>query len=217
MTTIAKHGTDSSGRPILASDYLWALWLRVLDDLDFTPTIIQGAYMARAGGGADDSSGFHDAGGCFDIRTWDLTADQLETLIRTLRRYGCAAWRRDHEHGGFDPHLHFVCGTDYDLAPGAAAQWRDYLAGHDGLASHGPDYEWRPSPLVTTPPEEDTMTPDDFDRIRLIVREETADAVDKALDAELNINDPHGDVRFRGMSLRAAIKRLLAKTGAVSQ
>lgn len=63
--------------------------------------------------------------------------------------------------------------------------------------------------------EDDDMKPEDWDRLRVIVREEAVDAVDKALDAELNINDPGGDARFRGMSLRAAVKKILIKTGAV--
>lgn len=183
--TASLRGIDSSGRAIYASDYLWDLWQRVLADLDFTPTIVQGAWMTLAGGGASESAGFHDRGGCFDLRTWDLTADQLETLVRTLRRYGIAAWRRDNEHGGFDPHLHFVCGTDGDLASGAAGQWADYLAGHDGLAGRGPDYEWRPSPLVTTPPEEDDMAnyADQLARIEA-AQKDTAAAVTALAKAE---------------------------------
>jgi hypothetical protein len=194
---------------------MWGWWLNVVAALGFTPTIVQGAYMSKAGGGASASAGYHDLGGCFDLRTWDLTRAQLDTLVRVLREHGAGAWRRDREHGGFDPHLHFVLGTDLPLAPGATNQWRSYVGGRDGLASNGPDYEYRPDPLITKPPPEDEMTDDDFDRIRQIIREETADAVDKALDAELNINDPKGDARFRGMSLRAAVKRLLAKTGSV--
>lgn len=154
--TVANRGVDPNGRAILATAYMWAWWLSVLAELDFSPTVVQGAFMSRVpGGGAADSAGYHDLGGCFDLRTWDLTVDQLETLVRTLRRNGAAAWRRDHEHGGFDPHLHFVLGTDHPLASGAAGQWQAYLSGHDGLAGNGPDYEWRPSPLVTTPPEDD--------------------------------------------------------------
>ena len=53
-----------------------------------------------------------------------------------------------------DPHLHLVLGTDSGLAAGAAWQWREYLAGRDGLASRGLDYHPRPDPLVTTPPED---------------------------------------------------------------
>jgi hypothetical protein len=157
--TVRAHGTDSSGRTIWATDYMWAWWERVCDDLGFRPTIVQGAFMVRNGGGASASAGYHDAGGCFDLRVWDLGASQVEDVIRTCRELGAAAWLRNTQHGGFtDPHVHFVLGADHDLDSGAAWQWRAYLAGRDGLASNGPDYHWRPTPLVTTPPEDD-MTP----------------------------------------------------------
>lgn len=106
------------------------------------------------GGGARASAGYHDKGGCLDLRTWDHTPEQAANLVRVLREWGAGAWRRDERHG-MDPHLHLVAGWDADLATGAATQWRQYLAGRDGLTSNGPDYEWRPTPLVTTPPEDD--------------------------------------------------------------
>lgn len=53
-----------------------------------------------------------------------------------------------------DPHLHMVLGSDVGLAYGAAGQWRDYLAGRDGLASRGRDYHPRPDPLPIEPPED---------------------------------------------------------------
>jgi hypothetical protein len=116
--------------------------------------------MSRVpGGGAEGSAGYHDKGGTFDLRTWNLTTAQVDLVIRFLRKHGCAAWRRNLQHGGFkDPHIHFVLGTDHDLSLGAASQWRAYLNGRDGLASDGKDYEWRPSPLVLEPPEEAEMT-----------------------------------------------------------
>lgn len=162
--TVHAYGTDTSGRTIYMTAYQHA-WLEdVTAELDFVPTIVQGAFMVRNGGGAADSAGYHDAAGCLDFRTWDLTADEAETLVRTLRRHGAAAWRRDHEHGGMDPHCHIVLGTDVPLAPGATQQWRDYVQGFDGLASRGPDYEYRPNPLVLTPPEVDDMpAPKDWD------------------------------------------------------
>ncbi len=161
--TVRPRCVDTSGRAVLATDYMWEWWLAFCDDLGWTPTIVQGAYMSQVpGGGAADSAGYHDLGGCFDLRTWDLTPVQSATLVRALRRWGAAAWRRDHDHGGFDPHLHFVLGTDLPLAPGAAAQWRDYIDGGDGIG--GRDYEHRPNPLVLTPPEE-TVKPEDIEAI----------------------------------------------------
>lgn len=157
---IVLYGTDTSGRAVYMTKYMRAWWLRVTEELGFEPTIVQGAFMARAGGGASDSAGYHDGAGCLDLRTWDRTADEIDQTIRVLRRYGAAAWRRDQRHG-MDPHIHFVLGTDRPLDGGAAYQWRQYLDGRNGLASNGPDYEWRPCPLVTEPPEDDMFSDDD--------------------------------------------------------
>jgi hypothetical protein len=154
--TVTRHGIDSSGRGIYASAYMWDWWIGVVDALTFTPTITQGAWMTLNGGGASDSAGYHDGGGCFDLRVWDLTDKQVSTLIRTIRAHGAAAWLRNPQHGGFtDPHIHLVLGTDADLDDGAAYQWRDYIAGGDGMG--GRDYHPRPNPLVLTPPEVDDM------------------------------------------------------------
>ncbi|MCL8026299.1 hypothetical protein [Nocardioides bruguierae] len=167
MPTILDRGTDTSGRQILMTP-LMAKWLEgVYSALSFTPTIVQGAFMARAGGGASESAGYHDGGGCIDFRIWDLTEDQQTRLVRVLRKHGAGAWRRDQAHGGMDPHIHIVCGWDKDLATGAQWQWQQYIAGRDGLASSGPDYEWRPTPLVTEPvlPEEFDMDDEKFRKL----------------------------------------------------
>lgn len=180
--TVSAHGVDSSGRAILSTAHMWDWWEIVVAELGFRPTIVQGAFMSRVpGGGASDSAGYHDLGGCFDLRTWDLSADQQERVVRTLRNYGAAAWRRDQRHG-MDPHLHFVLGTDKPLASGAASQWRDYIAGHNGLSGDGPDYEWRPNPLVLTPPEDDMKT-EDFDRIQAMLDAQRASIVKDLLAA----------------------------------
>lgn len=152
--TVAQHGTDSSGRGIYATAYMWAWWQDVLDALPFGDRVVvtQSAFMVRNGGGAAASGGYHDAAGTFDLRVWNLTDTEVATLVRTLRAHGAAAWLRNPQHGGFaDPHIHFVLGTDRPLSDGAASQWRDYLNGGDGIG--GRDYHSRPSPLVTTPPE----------------------------------------------------------------
>lgn len=164
--TVQSRGTDTSGRTIYGTAYMWQVWDQILADPAVAPfaskvTIVQGAFMARNGGGAAASAGYHDQAGCLDVRTWNLTGGEMEAFIRAARRHGFAFWRRDRQHGGMDPHAHGVLGTDSPLASGAAYQWRQYLAGRDGLASNGPDYEWRPSPLVTTPPPEDDMFSDD--------------------------------------------------------
>jgi hypothetical protein len=160
---------------------MWRWWEAVCRELGFTPTITQGAFMVRNGGGASASAGYHDAGGCFDLRVWDLTESQVDQTIRTLRRSGAAAWLRNPQHGGFsDPHIHLVLGTDAPLAQGASYQWLNYLGQGDGMG--GRDYHWRPSPLVDEPPAsllEDDMKPEDFDAIRKIVKEEVNTALAK--------------------------------------
>lgn len=156
--TVKQRGTDSSGRPIYASDKLWKVWRQILDDkrlAEFRSLVVitQGAWMSKAGGGASASAGVHDKGGCFDLRTRTLTLAQTLTLIKVLRENGGAAWLRNMEHGGFkDPHIHVVFGFDDDLAPSAYRQWTAYLQGRNGLASNGPDYHPRPNPIITKPP-----------------------------------------------------------------
>lgn len=177
--TVRRRGTDTSGRGIYATDHMWDWWERVLDELGFTPVIVQGAFMLRNGGGAVESAGYHDQGGCLDLRTWNLDDDQQERLVRTIRRHGAAAWRRDQRHG-MDPHLHLVLGTDKPLAPGAARQWLDYIDGRNGLDGGGPDYEWRPSPLVLTPPE-DEMNEADWQRMEKLLDTRIEAALNKPL------------------------------------
>ena len=193
--TVAPRGVDTSGRAILMSQFMADWWQAVVDRLGWEPVIIQGAWMSRVpGGGAASSAGYHDRGGCLDIRTRDLTPAQVDQLVRVLRRHGAAAWRRDQQHGGMDPHLHFVFGADADLAPGAAAQWLDYRAGGNGLtgSSAGRDYEWRPKPLVLTPPEEMFMLNDaDKQWLEAIIKAEVADAVKPIVDGlRLDIGKP---------------------------
>lgn len=167
--TVARRGADSSGRGVYATNYMWSWWLNCCDILGFTPTVVQGAFMTKAGGGANDSAGYHDKGGCFDLRVWNLTAAEQSAVVRVLREQGAAAWLRDATHGGMDPHIHFVLGTDSPLHSGAAWQWSEYKAGRDGLASRGRDYHPRPNPLVLTPPPEDDM-PYTEDQLTKIVR-----------------------------------------------
>jgi hypothetical protein len=150
-STVVRVGTDSSGRPIYMTKRMRRWWRRVCIRLGFTPTIVQGAWMAKAGGGAAASAGYHDGGGCLDLRVWDLTGEQQVKLIRVLRSMGAGAWLRGKAHG-MDPHIHLVLGFDHGLTIGARSQWNAYLDGRDGLASNGADYHWRPNPLVTVPP-----------------------------------------------------------------
>lgn len=178
--TVIRYGTDTSGRPIFMTAFMRD-WLEcLLSALPFKPTIVQGAFMTRVpGGGADDSAGYHDLGGCLDFRIWDLSLVQQELLVRTIRIHGAGGWRRDARHGGMDPHCHIILGTDSPLTPGAAAQWVDYKNGRDGLSGGGKDYEWRPSPLVTEPELDMPLSDADLAKIRAIVHEEAKAILDE--------------------------------------
>lgn len=200
MTDVVRYGVDTSGRPILMSPQMREWWERVVDDLGYEPVIVQGAWMSRIpGGGARASAGYHDKGGCLDLRTWDHTPAQAANLVRVLREWGAGAWRRDERHG-MDPHLHLVAGWDADLAAGAATQWRQYLAGRDGLTSNGPDYEWRPTPLVLTPPEDDMA--DYADQL---------DGIDKKLDALLK---GQAKAQRQNAAIRGKVTKLVQKGSA---
>lgn len=153
---VTRWGTDPSGRPIYLTR-LAAAWVNGLlaacRRRGFTPTIVQGSWMSKAGGGAVASAGYHDQGGAVDFRVWDLTEDQRGYLVREARRRGGAAYLRDKAHGGMDPHVHVTLGWDAGpIHPGTRLAWRDYLSGGNGLTgrSWGRDYHWRPNPLVTT-------------------------------------------------------------------
>lgn len=199
--TVNNYGTDSSGRTIFATNYMWTFWRNVCAELGFTPTVVQGAFMARNGGGADASAGYHDQGGCFDLRTWDLSETAVQKVVRTLRSHGAAAWVRDSRHG-MDPHIHFVLGTDRPLAAGALDQWQDYLDGRNGLANNGPDYHWRPEPLVTEPPEDDLpLNAED----KAWIKEQIDEAAKKAASEVLNFKV----VAKNNITVRAVLRELL--------
>lgn len=186
---VIQVGTDSSGRPIRMSRYMAKWWASVCLRLSFTPVIVQGAWMSMSGGGAAASAGYHDGGGCLDIRVRDLTPAQRAELVRVIRAGGAAAWIRDPAHGGMDEHCHLVLGSDFDVDDGAAWQFQRYLAGRDGLASDGPDYHPRPNPLVTKPPAEyleDDMTPAQSAQLQRVEDKLDAQAAQlEALDAIL--------------------------------
>ena len=148
--TVVRVGTDSSGRPIYMTRKMRRWYKRVCIRLGFKPTVIQGAWMVKAGGGAKASAGYHDGGGCLDLRTRDLTPAQI------------------------------------GLTRGATQQWADYIAGRDGLASRGPDYHWRPNPLVLTPPPAATKT-----------RKALQEAIDEAARVGLPVADKLRKIKDR--------------------
>lgn len=152
LSGVVSIGVDSSGRRIYMTRYM-RRWVRSLERrLGWRPVIVQGAFMARNGGGAENSKGYHDGGGCLDFRTYNLSPERKAALVRVCRQGGAAAWLRTKANSGLDEHVHIVLGSDSRLTRGARAQWQAYLRGRDGLANNGPDYHDRPTPLVTRPP-----------------------------------------------------------------
>lgn len=180
---VVTVGTDSSGRAILMTVRMRDWWETVVTELGFRPVITQGAWMARVpGGGAENSKGYHDGGGCLDLRVWNLTTAQAKKVVRVGRDNGAGTWRRYKGQGMDEDHIHLVLGSDFGLTDAAAAQWREYVAGGDGLAGDSPDYEYRPDPLVLEPPEvEMAFTEED---LRRFIREEVAAELDRAVETK---------------------------------
>lgn len=158
--TVARRSTDSSGRPIYASEFFWLAWTSMLQDKRLASfrhliTVVQGPWMEKvAGGGAAASKGYHNKGGCIDVRTWNLSSAQQQILWNVAREYGFWFWKRDllPAHGGMEQHGHAIAGWDNDLAGGAVIQWQQAQNGRDGLARNGPDYMKRNGPIVLAPP-----------------------------------------------------------------
>ena len=216
MVKMLRYGTDSSGRAILATP----LAVRRLDGLiaacedahrrsggrvpNFTPVIVQGAFMATLGGGAAASAGYHDAAGTYDFRVWNLTADQLAFLIREARRRAIALWHRDRAHGNMDPHAHGVILDDAPLSPGAVEQRAGYIANGgpgsahpgDGLSHGGHDYHWRPQPLVTS--YDDTPKPSPTPNVTAALGAKTRAARKAALRQVVAHGSPKSQAAARG-------------------
>lgn len=147
MPKYVTLGRDTSGREIRMSPVFRNWWDAYVDELGFTPTITQGGWMS--GAGASASAGTHE-GDALDLRVWDRSVREVGRMVSEARDMGCAAWLRDRHHGGFtDPHIHLIPGPWALAAPAAIRQWQSYVKGRDGLASNGPDYHPRPTPLVT--------------------------------------------------------------------
>lgn len=172
---VRERGTDTSGRPIYATDYFWRVWQAVLRRPRVQPfahlvVVVQGAFMERVGGGAMASAGYHDKGGCWDIRTWNLTLEQQRILWWEAALFGIIFWPRGPSAamGGMDPHGHAIAGWDSPLAPGAVTQWAQARNRRDGLASNGPDYVTPRPAWVAAPPrellQEDYMATDEAQR-----------------------------------------------------
>ena len=171
--TPVQRGVDTSGRPRRQSPVFWSWWDEYVARLGFEPTITQAGWMGDLA--ADLSGPTHD-GDALDLRVWDRTRTEVETMVRVARQMGAAAWLRDKHHGGFsDPHVHLVPGSWAHPSPAAVRQWQACRDGRDGLASNGPDYH--PYPLASTW-EADDM-PYTEKQLRDIIRSEVDAAIER--------------------------------------
>lgn len=230
---VRKHGVDSSGRTLYFSNVSWSQWQEITDELranhDITVTVVQGEWMIKNGGGADASAGYHDKRGCWDIRVWDLTKDELRTVIHVSSKYGVQFWVRDAQHGGMDPHAHCVSctGSTREMASGAVYQVASVARGGDGLIPEGDDYNsgLRAHPLVLKydyyenerddSAEEDAMNQQDFERVRSIVKSELAPLKKSIADRFANVAERDAALRKEVLELEAAVDAAPAEVGKV--
>ena len=139
------------GRVLIDNDALLSTRVKALIDDAYLAAGIPlfKRWVSQGSWNAGNLSGTtHLGGGAFDLRTWNLTAGEVERLVHELRiRCGGPVWVRDDEHGGFDPHIHGICRDEPDLSTGARWQVGEYDAGRNGLSgdSSGPDYHPRPA------------------------------------------------------------------------
>jgi hypothetical protein len=90
------------------------------------------------------SGSTHNGGGAFDLRTWNLPSHKVGPLVVELRRRNGCAWKRDKDHGGFDPHIHCIVRDEPNLSRGAQWQVDEYDRTNNGLTDRGADYHPRP-------------------------------------------------------------------------
>lgn len=187
-----------------------AKWLPVFETM-----IGRSPRLFQLVGDAPASAGFHRGGGSADYEP--LSDDEL----RIARNMGAAAWNRWWTDSDGDPNYHAhlrLNGCPHNTI--GQPQVADLNAGRDGTGPlydnagtpdngprdgvHWPLRTWREG-IAWAREQEDIMRPEDFDKIRAIVREE----VDAILDAPMNAKDPRGEAAFQGVSVREALKLLV--------
>lgn len=207
--TVHQYGHDVYGRPVLQTAYYhqWehARW----ESLGFDLPIAQGGFMSRIGGGAVASDGAHDLAACCDYIISHLTDVESEAVVREFRKNAGAAYRRgpDPKHGNMPAHLHNTLATDEPKSSMAQILWNSYVAGGDGLAggdgrpADAPDYEWRPKPLILTPPK---------DWFAMATKADLKQAIREVLAEDGLVEAPKDDVAFSGgsTSIVGALKRI---------
>lgn len=125
--------------PTAFNNYIWACFGAHVSPDRVMQTV--GTAPASAGSHKADTNYKFDNGhtepitGAIDLRTKDLTPTQIQNLLYFLFHAGFVGWWR-HE-GSFkdNQHIHAIW-VGMKLKPFLQAQFWDFLAGNDGLASH---------------------------------------------------------------------------------
>jgi len=163
---VVDCGLDSSGRTVRMTRRSKLMFDIACEAAGVEPVIVQGMFMGQNSAAA--SAGTHNLAGCIDTRTWDLTDEEIQRLVRAARSVAAVVWCR--KPPAFEEHMHWLFLGDKPMDADAAAQVSEYLAGGDGLQGSARDPQWRPSPLVTdfdyraataTAAQEDDMQLDD--------------------------------------------------------
>jgi hypothetical protein len=102
--------------------------------------VTQGSYSP----GEVASFGTHDGGGALDLSVLDLATasrvltEEIDPILRALRRAGFAAWLRTYSelYPGSPIHIHAIAIGDAELSPAAVRQLtgpEGYFRGFDGI------------------------------------------------------------------------------------
>lgn len=199
MSKTVWRGVTVDTRTAAMLDALAAL----TGDIYINPT--QGSYS----GSVSASAGTHDGCGAVDLMHPSWSVDDYDTVARQSRRVGFAAWHRTPQQSNWPRHVHAIAvqpgGRDDRgcLSSGAHQQVADYYAGRNGLASNAPDdgpRQFVGTTWETYQREEDTVTPQDIDKIAEAVAQRVNgilgdyDADGKQRDGQDGVR---GDVRLR--------------------
>ena len=195
---VVDRGRDTYGRTIWCGEVMWDIFLNARWSLSFGDRLwpAQGPWQLLNGGGPDVSAHYHDGNGPFDFSVRDLTEAERIELVWWWRCNVGAAWRRGARFGQrMVDHIHADAGwADHGWRyPGLDSQWREYIAGGDGLTGSVPDYERRPSPLVLKPTRRALMAMQDD--IVKAVRAEVANIPDQVWAKKLARVGADGDLK----------------------
>ena len=214
-----------NGRPLTAGERVWAALLAFQAWLDkrhpgLYVYVIQSAYRS----GYAPSAGTHDLDRVLDTAIVSNFTGRRVWLRgrRWWRRFGWACWWR-HVGAWWKPsswHFHQVllggdCPVGY-LVPG---QISDYYNHRTGLVGHLLEPGWYPKDIDATvfdfeawlSKQEDEMKPEDFDKIREIIREEIDGRTDEIAAAAAKAVMASPVIKSLDVSVREALRKGLKR------